>query len=424
MKDPIAIILAAGRGARMRSETPKVLHKILGKPMIDYVLDSLRLAGISDTVLVAGYGSSLLKDTVKTARIVVQKELLGSGDAVLCAKKILKNYSGNVLVVCGDTPLIRPETLKNLVAKHKASGSGVTILTARLNDPTGYGRIVRNDAGSVAAIIEQEKASLYEEVINEINVGTYCFKASDLFDALQAVKPNNKKKEIFLTDTVSILKARGKKIESFLTEDPDEAIGINTRIDLASATALMKDRTAKELMLSGVTIQDPSSTVISPGVKIGRDTVIYSNTVIESDVEIGTRCSIGPFARIRPHVYIGDNVEVGNFVELNRTRVGNGTKIKHHTYLGDATLGRNVNVGAGTITANYDGKNKNRTVIGDSAFLGVGAVLIAPVTVGSRAVVGAGAVVAKNHDVPAGVTVVGVPARIYKRRKVADRRKR
>ena len=424
MKDVIAIVLAAGRGTRMRSETPKVLHKILGKPMIRYVLDSVRGAGVSDVILVAGYGSSLLEDAVKTARIAVQKKLLGSGDAVKTAKKALKNYSGNILIVCGDTPLIRAETIKNLIRKHDSSGASATILTAKMSDPEGYGRIVRDGNGRVSAIVEEEKASLYEEVINEINVGTYCFKATELFEALDAVSPDNKKKEIFLTDAISILKNKGKLVESYLTGDPDEAIGVNTRMDLAASTAILKKRIIKQLMLEGVTIQDPASTMIYPGVKIGKDTTIYSNTVIESDVEIGRKCLIGPFARIRPHVSIGDNVEIGNFVEINRTKIGDDTKIKHHTYLGDAIVGKRVNIGAGTITANYDGKSKNTTVIGDGAFVGVGAILIAPVSVGSRATVGAGSVVPKNHDVPKGAIVIGVPARIYKNRKITDRRKK
>ena len=422
MKDPIAIILAAGRGTRMKSETPKVLHKILGKSIIHYVLDSVNGAGASDLILVAGYGSSLLQEAVKTVKIVIQKELLGSGDAVMAAGKALKNYSGDILVVCGDTPLVRAETIKGLVEKHKKSQASATILTAKLTDPTGYGRIARDDSGKVTGIVEQVKASLYEEVINEINVGTYCFKAADLFKALEAVRPDNKKKEIFLTDTISIMRNKGKKIESYLTEDPDEAIGVNTRLDLAASTTILKKRTAEQLMLEGVTIQDPGSTVIYPGARIGKDTIIYSNTVIESDVEIGSNCHIGPFARIRPHVYIGNDVEIGNFVELNRTRVGDGTRIKHHTYLGDALVGRNVNIGAGTITANYDGKNKNKTIIEDGAFIGVGAILIAPVKVGSKATVGAGSVVPKEHNVPKGVTVVGIPARIYKKRESSDRR--
>ncbi len=417
MRDLIAIILAAGRGARMKSETPKVLHSILGKPIIDYVLDSVKGAGVSDVIVVAGYGSDLLEAAVKGARIVVQKTLLGSGDAVRTAKKALKDHPVNILVVCGDTPLIRAETIRHLIEKHRSSGASATILTAKLSDPTGYGRIVRDGAGRVTGIVEQEKANLYEEVISEINVGTYCFNSGDLFAALEAVRPDNRKKEIFLTDTIGILKDNGKPIETYMTEDPGEAIGVNTRKDLASSAAVIKTRVAEELMLGGVTIQDPLSTVIYPGANIGKDTIIYSNTVIESDVEIGKSCLIGPFARIRPHVRVGDNVEIGNFVEINRTRIGNGTKIKHHTYLGDAIVGKKVNIGAGAITANYDGKLKSKTIIKDGAFIGVGATLIAPVTIGTLATVGAGSVVPKNHNVPKGATVIGVPARIYKKKK-------
>jgi len=423
MKYPTAIILAAGRGTRMKSETPKVLHKMLGHTIIEYVLDSIREAGISERIVVAGYGSELLKNEVGGARVVIQKSLLGSGDAVAAAKKVLKNYSGDILVVCGDTPLVRPGTIKKLIEKHSSSGASATILTADLKDPSGYGRITRNADGKISGIVEEANATFYEEVINEINVGTYCFKARDLFEALSAVKLDGKKREVFLTDTIAVLRGRGKAIESVLTEDPDEAIGVNTRIDLALSTAILKKRIMDALMLGGVTIEDPASTIIYPGVKIGKDTTIYSNTVIESGVEIGSGCRIGPFSRIRPGVILGNRVEVGNFVELVRTKIGAGTKVKHHTYLGDSVIGKSVNIGAGTITANYDGKSKNKTIIEDGAFIGVGAVLIAPVHIGAGALVGAGSVVLKNHDVPRLATVVGVPARIYKQRKAADRRR-
>ncbi len=408
----------------MKSETPKILHKILGKTIIGYVLDSVKEAGVSEIIVVAGYGSELLKLEVRGAKVVIQKSLLGSGDAVATAKKVLKNYSGDILVVCGDTPLIRPETIKKLMEKHSSSGASATILTAELKDPSGYGRIARNADGKVSGIVEEINASLYEEVINEINVGTYCFKAGDLFEALSLVKIDGKKREVFLTDTIAVLRGKGKAIESVLAEDPDEAIGVNTRIDLALSTTLLKKRTMYELMLGGVTIEDPASTIIHPGVKIGKDTTIYSNTVIESGVEIGSKCRIGPFSRIRPGVVLDDGVEVGNFVELVRTKIGAGTKVKHHTYLGDSVVGKKVNIGAGTITANYDGKSKNKTIIEDGAFIGVGAVLIAPVHIGAGALVGAGSVVPKNHDVPKLATVVGVPARIYKSRKITDRRKK
>lgn len=415
MKDVIAIILAAGRGTRMVSDVPKVMHEILGKSIITRILDSVKEAGVKEIVTVVGYGSDLLKDHIKGTRIVVQKRLLGSGDAVNTAGKALDGYSGDILIVCGDTPLIRQETLRALVEKHKSSGASLTVLTAELDDPSGYGRILRLEDGRISKIVEQEKAELYEEVIKEVNVGTYCCKTRDLFEALAGITQDNKKKEFFLTDAVEILAKKGKKIDSLVLKDEDEMIGVNTRAHLAEATRILKDRIIKEVMDSGVTVEDPLSTVIYPGVKIGKDTIIYSNTVIESDVSVGDRCRIGPFARIRPGVDLGDDVEIGNFVELVRTRVGERTKVKHHTYLGDTVVGSDVNIGAGTITANYDGRSKNATVIEDGAFIGVGAVLIAPVKIGRKAMVGAGCVVPKNHNVPKGATVVGVPARLIRK---------
>ena len=419
MKNIVAIILAAGRGTRMKSDTPKVLHDLLGRPIISYVLKALNDAGVGQIVTVAGYGSDLLRKAIGLrTKFVIQKKLLGSGDAVIRAKAALgPRVSGNVLIICGDTPLIRYETIKSLIDKHNSSDASATILTARLKDPTGYGRIVRDDNKSVSKIVEEIEAGLYEEVIDEINVGTYCFKAKDLYEALAVVKPDNRKKEIFLTDVIEILRNKGKKIESVLTKDEGEAIGINDRADLADASAVLKKRILDELMLSGVTVEDPLTTTVYPDVRIGRDTVIYPNTVIESGVEIGARCLVGPFARLRAGTKIGDEVEVGNFVELVRTTLGASTKVKHHTYLGDAIVGKDVNIGAGTITANFDGVRKNRTIIEDGSFIGIGARLVAPVKVGRRATVGAGSVVPKNQNVPGGATVLGVPARLYKKNK-------
>ena len=416
LKEIVAIILAAGRGTRMKSDIPKVLHEVLGKPIIAYILDSLKDSGIKNVITVAGYGSELLKNKIKDAKIIKQTKLLGSGDAVNTAKKILKNYSGDVLVICGDTPLIRSKTITDLIERHKDSGASATLLTADVKNPAGYGRIGRDDDGKVVKIVEEEKAGLYEEVINEINVGTYCFKAKELFDALAEVKPDNAKKEFFLTDAIEILHKKGKIIEALTLKDSEEIIGINTRKDLAKASHILNTGVLDNLMAGGITIEDPATTIIYPDVKIGRDTVIRPNTVIESRVEIGKNCHIGPFARIRPDVYLGDSVDIGNFVELVRTKVADNTKIKHHTYLGDTTVGEGVNIGAGTITANFDGKNKNKTVIGDGAFIGVGAILIAPLKIGKNATVGAGAVVPRNHDVPKGATVVGVPAKIFKKK--------
>jgi bifunctional UDP-N-acetylglucosamine pyrophosphorylase/glucosamine-1-phosphate N-acetyltransferase len=413
LKDITALILAAGRGTRMKSDTPKVLHELLGKPLIGHVLDSLKDAGISDAIVVTGYGSDLLEEKLKTRGVqtVFQKELLGSGDAVNTAKSELENNFENVIVLCGDAPLIKPGTIKDLVEKHKASKASATILTSIVKDPTGYGRIVRDDNKKIVKIVEEIEARFYEEVIEEINSGTYCFNVKDLFAALSEVKPNKEKKEYFFTDVFSILSGKKRTIESVVKADEDEIIGVNSRSDLAEASAILKTRILEGLMDSGVTIQDPASTIIYPGVKIGRDSIIYSNTVIDTDVEIGERCRIGPFTRIRPGVKLGNEVEVGNFVELVRTSIGDGTKVKHHTYLGDTVVGKKANIGAGTITANYDGKNKHRTIIEDGAFIGIGTRLVAPVKIGKAAKTGAGAVVLKGKDVPDGATVVGVPAR-------------
>lgn len=417
MQNITAIVLAAGRGTRMKSDTPKVLHKVLGKPVISYILEALKRAGVKDIIVVAGYGSELLKGSVGTARVAIQKKLLGSGDAVAAAKRYLKSAAGDVIVTCGDAPLIRPDTFRRLIAKHRSSGSSVTVLTAKVKDPSEYGRIVRDSSGKVLNITEHKDSSERERAIDEINAGTYCFKSADLFAALEKVRPDNNKGEYYLTDTVSIIRSEMlKPVGSVLAEDESEIIGINTRMDLAEASMKLKDTVLKDLMAGGVTIEDPATTTIYPGVKIGRDTVIKPNTIIESDVVIGRNCRIGPFARIRPHTKIADDAEIGNFVELVRTMIGKGTRVKHHTYLGDAVLGKGVNVGAGTITANYDGKNKNRTVIEDGAFLGVGSILIAPVKIGRRATVGAGCVVPRGHNVPSGATVVGVPAKTLRKR--------
>ncbi len=414
MEETVAILLAAGKGTRMKSDIPKVLYPILGKPMIEHLLDSIRCAGIKDIIVIAGYGKRLLEDTIKDVRIAEQKELLGSGDAVDAAREGLRDYTGDIVVVYGDIPLIRCETIRGLVEQHKRSGAAATLLTVKLKDPTGYGRIIRDEEERVIKIVEETEANLYEEVVEEINVGLYCFKAKDLFDSLAEIKPENKKKEYFLTDVIGVLHGKGRKIESVLSKDADEIIGVNTREGLADANELLKKRVSSRLMSEGVTILDAASTTIYPDAKIGKETMIYPNTVIESDVEIGAGCKIGPFAHIRPGVQIDDNVEVGNFVELVRTRIGKNTKVKHHTYLGDTVVGHDVNIGAGTITANFDGKNKNRTIIEDDASIGVGTVLIAPVKIGRGATTGGGSVVPKNHDVPAGATVAGVPARILR----------
>ena len=423
MTKTIAIILAAGRGTRMKSDTPKVLHGILGKPMISYVISAVSRAAVRDIVVVAGFGSDKVKDFFYGTRVktVVQKRLLGSADAVGAAKKEIKGYS-DVLVVYGDTPLITEDTLKLLIEKHKSSGASLTLLTAVLKDPAGYGRIIRDAGGRITKIAEDSEMREYKKEVREINVGTCVFTCGALLNALKDIGCDNSKREYYLTDAVKILSARGKRVESMAMENLDEMIGINSRIELAQATSVMKNRIMEKLMASGVTVQDPATTTIYPDVKIGKDTVIYPNTIIESDVRIGSNCHIGPFARLRGGTRIGDKAEIGNFVELVRTKVAPAAKIKHHTYLGDTKVGRRVNIGAGTITANYDGKKKNKTFIGDSSFIGVGAILIAPVRIGKKALVGAGAVILRETIVRDGATVVGVPAKILRRR-AGDRRR-
>ena len=416
MKEIAAVVLAAGKGTRMKSDVPKVLHEIFGKPVISYVLDSLKDAGIKKIVTVTGHGNELLKPVLRSTRSVVQEKLLGSGDAVVTAKKIIGKFPGDILVICGDTPLIGAGTIKELMKIHAASGASATLLTAVLDDAGSYGRIVRSADGKVLKIVEAENASAGDKAVKEVNVGTYCFNSKELFEALSEIKPDSKKKEFFLTDVIEVLKNKGRSVEALKMKRADEMIGINTRKDLALAATILKNKVLEEVMSGGVTIEDPASTIIYPGVTIGKDTVIKPNTVIESDVKIGERCQIGPFARLRPGVRLSDNVEVGNFVELVRTEVDKGTRIKHHTYLGDTKVGKRVNIGAGNITANFDGKKKNRTIIEDGAFIGVGAILIAPVKVGKGSVVGAGCVVPKGHNVANGSTVVGVPAKVMKKK--------
>jgi bifunctional UDP-N-acetylglucosamine pyrophosphorylase/glucosamine-1-phosphate N-acetyltransferase len=423
MKNMVAVILAAGRGTRMKSGMPKVLHGLLGKPMISYVMNAVSRAGVKDMIVVTGFGSDEVREHFKGTgvRTVVQKKLSGSADAVGAARSQIR-ASGDVLVAYGDTPLITERTIKKLIEKHRSSGASLTLLTAVLRDPSGYGRIIRDAGGRITKIIEDGEAREYKKEIREINVGTCVFSSGDLLDALKDIGRDNSKREYYLTDAVKILSARAKKVESMAMENLNEMTGINSRIDLAAATNIMKNRIMEDLMASGVTIQDPATTTIYPNVKIGRDTVIYPNTIIESDVRIGSDCHIGPFARLRGGTRIGDKSEIGNFVELVRTTVAGRTKIKHHTYLGDAKVGKRVNIGAGTITANYDGKNKSKTFIGDSSFIGVGAILIAPVKIGKKALVGAGAVILRGTVVKDGATVVGVPAKILRRR-IGDRRK-
>jgi bifunctional UDP-N-acetylglucosamine pyrophosphorylase / glucosamine-1-phosphate N-acetyltransferase len=276
--------------------------------------------------------------------------------------------------------------------------------------------VVRSSGGKIKKMVEELDASIYEKVIEEINVGVYCFNKRALFYGLEKVKPNNKKEEYYLTDTIEVLTKSNMTVESVTTDNNEEFLGVNTRAELAKAESVMRKRISDKIMDSGVTIIDPANTYIASGTKIGKDTIIYPYTFIENDVKIGANCSIGPFARLRPGTIVEDNVGIGNFAETVRSSIGQGTKVRHQCYIGDTVIGKNVNIGAGTIVANYDGKEKHKTVIEDNAFIGTGTILIAPVKIGKGAVTGAGSVVTRNKNVPAGKTVIGIPARLLNKK--------
>jgi bifunctional UDP-N-acetylglucosamine pyrophosphorylase/glucosamine-1-phosphate N-acetyltransferase len=417
MQNLRTIILAAGKGTRMKSDIPKVLHKVCGKPVLQYVLDVACALGSLKTYVVVGHKGDSVRMYIPQGLIAVdQSELLGTADALRRAEKHLKDYQGDLLVLCGDTPLLDKKTVRDIVRKHKKAKAVCTLLTAVVSNPYGYGRIVRDGKGGIIAIREEKDAAGQERSISEINAGVYCFQNQALFKALRDVRINKKKKEFYLTDVIDVFYNRCLKIESVQMKDSSEGLGINTREDLAVAADILRRRILKDLMLKGVTIIDPQTTYIDASVRIGRDSCIRPFTFIEGDVCIGNRCVIGPFSRLRPGVRVGNDVEIGNFTEVSRTKIGDRTLVKHFSYLGDSLIGAHVNIGAGAVTANFDGRQKNTTKIGDGAFIGSDAILIAPVKIGRKAVVGAGSVVTKGKTVPEGGLAVGVPARICSRR--------
>jgi len=426
MKDLQTIILAAGKGTRMKSDLPKVLHPVCGQPLIDYVLDLARRIGSAKINVVVGHRSSQVRAVLPKdpkVRIVIQRQLKGTGDAVKSAQSQFIHFAGDVLILSGDAVLLKTKTLKDLVLKHKKSQAAVTFLTTVMQHPEGYGRIIRGFGGKAVAIREEKDATEYEKNIMEINAGVYCFRAPVLREAIRHIKLNPKKKEYYLTDIIAHLTEQKARIETLETEDPAEGLGINTRIELARVEDIMRQRILRQLMLNGVTVVDPQTTYVHQNVIIGRDTVIRPFTFIESDVRIGPHCQIGPFARLRPGTRIGSGVQLGNYVEVSRTRMGRQCVMKHFGFLGDARIGSKVNIGAGAVTANYDGKNKNVTQIAEHAFIGSDTILVAPVKIGKKSMTGAGSVVTRGRSVPAGRVVVGAPARLLERKVKAKRKK-
>ena len=414
MKDFISIILAAGEGTRMKSKVPKVLHLLCGRPMIDYVIDSAKDVGIKKIAVVLSKRHEQLEDYLKkdkTIKIVFQKKPLGTADAVISAKNLLGNSKTNVLLICADTPLVREETLRELINKHKESRSSCTMLTAFSDNPFGFGRILRDEYSKVYRIIEENDASFSQKQIREVNSGIYCFNSQDLLQALKYVEMNTKKKEYYLTDIIDVLYEQGKRINTSTCPDANEILGVNSRLDLSKANDMMRLRIIEKLMENGVAIIDPKTTFIKYGVLVGEETTIYPFTVIDPGVKIGSGCSIGPFCHLREGTVIKDKVVIGNFTEIVRSSIGKGTYFKHLGYLGDATVGEDVNIGAGTTIANFDGENKNQTVIKDRAFIGCDSVIVAPAKIGKGAVTGAGSVVTRFSNIKDKSVVVGVPAK-------------
>ena len=397
--DIIAIVMAAGKGTRMKSKNSKLVQKIYGKEIVKRAVENAQKAGVRDIVAVVGYKKEevmkVLGDNIKYA---YQDEMLGTGHAVMQAKEYLKGKKGKVLVLNGDVPLIRPETLNKLIEKSIENKEYATLLTAIYDDPTGYGRIVRDEGGNIEGIVEEKDTTPEQKKIKEINAGIYCFDIEVLLKALEKVTPNNKQGEYYITDVIQIMNDSGLKTGAVLVEDNTEILGINDRIQLGILTKVLQMRINTELMKNGVTIEDTNTTYIYDDVEIGMDTVIHPNTTIKSGVTIGEDCEIGPNSYIREGCKLANHVKIGSFVEIKKAIIGEGTKVPHLSYMGDCEIGEKCNIGCGTITCNYDGFNKSKTIIGNHSFIGSNTNLVAPVTLGDNTFVAAGSTI--TDDVP------------------------
>lgn len=424
-----ALILAAGQGTRIKSNLPKVLHKVCGKEMVNHVIDTMRTAKIDDINVIIGKGAELVKSNTISRNVSysLQEEQLGTGHAVKCAIEFLKDKKGIVGIFAGDAPLIKSNTIEELFDTHIKNNNTATLLTSIVNDPTGYGRVVR--AGDeVIKIVEHKDCNEEELKINEMNAAIYCFDIGSLLAALEKLSNNNSQGEYYLTDVIGILKEEGKKVGA-LSIDYEETIGVNSRVQLAEAEEILRNRINKKHMENGVTLIDPKSIYIGSDVEIGKDTIIYPGNIIEGnskigeevtlypnsrisnsiisnnveiqssviiDSEIGEKTTVGPFAYIRPQSIIGKNARIGDFVEIKKSTIGNNTKVSHLTYIGDAEVGEGCNFGCGTVVVNYDGKNKHKTTIGNNSFIGCNTNLVSPVNVGDNSYIAAGSTITND----------------------------
>ena len=458
----VAIVLAAGLGKRMRSKQAKVLHPVAGRPMIQYVLNLVKAMGAERTLVVVGHHQeqvrSLLEGEIQLRKIevVVQDSLSGTGHAVMMTRALLAHYQGTVMILNGDHPLLKAETASALLKVHREKGAAITLLTAHLENPQGYGRILRGREGQVTGIVEERDATAQQRRITEINTGVYVAQADLLFRLLEEVKPDNAQGEYYLTDTVRLAVQKKLRLRAVTATDPSEALGINTRVDLARAEKIVRGRTACRLMGEGVTLLDPETTCIDDTVVIGQDTVVYPWTLIEGSSRVGEDCvifshvrisdshlgkgvvvkdhsvvtdsvledqaSVGPFVHLRPGTVVRRGAKIGNFVEVKKSEIGEGSRANHLTYLGDAVIGKGVNIGAGTITCNYDGDKKSQTIIGDDVFVGSDTQFIAPVKVGRGATIAAGSTITK--DVPPGSLAISRARQVNKKGWAKRKKKR
>lgn len=440
-----AIILAAGKGTRMKSKHPKVVHKVCGKEMVNHVIDVSKKSGVKDVVVILGHESETVKESIPSdSQIAMQTEQLGTGHAVKMAKEYI-NDDDTIVVLCGDTPLVKEDTLRRLFAYHVEKGYVATVLTTKVDNPTGYGRIIRDNHEDLLKIVEQKDASEEEKLVNEINSGIYCFDGKSLREALDLIDNNNAQGEYYLTDTIKIMRDRGEKVGAYNGSTIEELMGVNSRVELSKAEEIMRKRINTSHMVNGVTIIDVNSTYIESDVEIGNDTIVYPGVMLKGNTKIGSGCIIGmncnisnstigdytevesstiidsnvgentivgPYAYLRPNSNIGSHVKIGDFVEVKNATIGDNSKASHLSYIGDAYVGKNVNIGCGVVFVNYDGHHKFKSVVKDGAFIGSNSNLVAPVTVEEKGYIATGSTI--TDDVPQGALAIAREKQVVK----------